>query len=110
MITATQKIAELQSQDINERALYDYVEWFFNEYAPNDEYICGGHHDLCSTTIPSEDCRYCKRANSKARFHADLIQLVQRIYTQAQAPLLKQLTSLIPPILPSFNINVPDKG
>jgi hypothetical protein len=108
MITATQKIAELQSQDINERALHDYVEWFFNEYAPDDKYVCVGDSDLCSTTTPSEECRYCRRIKNKARFHADIIQLIQRIYIQAQAPLLKELASLIPPILPSLNFNLSD--
>ena len=107
MTTATQKIAELQSQDIDAQVLDKYVEWFFNEYAPDDEYVCVGHHDLCYTTTPSEECRYCERIKSKARFHADLIQLVQRIYTQAQTPLLKQLTSLIPP--PTSLFVVPEK-
>lgn len=89
--TATE-IYQRDSDKIDEQALDKYIEFFFETYAPDDEYVCTNRHDLCS--ILPQTCPYCKKVKSKARFHADLIQLVQRIYVQAQKPFMKQLANL----------------
>jgi hypothetical protein len=62
-----------------EVALHDFVEEFFRRYAPKDIY-------------------------EASRFHADLLSLVNHLYTIAQAPLVKQMSAVLaltpfPPIL-----------
>jgi hypothetical protein len=61
------KIFEMSEAQRNERGLHGYVEWFVREYAPEDR------HEM-------------------ARFHADLMHLVHRIYEVAQAPMIKQMS------------------
>jgi hypothetical protein len=53
-----------------EVAFHDFVEWFFKSYAPKDPY-------------------------EASRFHADLLSLINRLYTIAQAPLLKQMSAAL---------------
>jgi hypothetical protein len=52
----------------DESIAHNFAEWFFKTWAPA--------HDI-----------------DKARFHADLFTLVYRIYAEAQAPLIKQMSA-----------------